>query len=373
MKVSDLYNRYIVIRLYNKKIIYYIHIDTMELENHLRPYKISDIDVSKIRYSYPKTKDNKKIIFINYENKSLVFQTPYLNIINKSVIDHDKKTNNIENHYEVDVAIKDDSNNLSVFLNNLEDKIIKDANENTKWFDKDNTKESKIEKLINYSAEYDTKYLNFKLIETNNFKTKLLANNNEIIFNDIIIDTKVITIVEVFGVWINSANNYGIFLRPILMSFESNKSTNYNYTLLSDETELSNNYIPLTEIATIKNKSVSHNYHLDIHNSDEDDTKIKDKKKNKKHNDKNNAVDSVIHKNNTVDSIIDKDNTVDSVMDKDKKDKKDKKNKKNDDKNIIVINNRSESSNNDDNGTRIILKKSPQIKSTYIISATSSS
>jgi len=54
-------------------------------------------------------------------------------------------------------------------------------------------------------------------------------------------------ILEVYAVWINSNNDFGIFLRPVLISFTAREDV-YNYKFIESDEEEDEDDIPDTEV-----------------------------------------------------------------------------------------------------------------------------
>jgi hypothetical protein len=211
------------------------------------PYKFNQIDINKIVYSKIKSNKDKKIILIKYENNNnLVFQTPSLLNINKG--------NMVNGIADIEVALlgKEESllNNFITFLHNLENKVKQDSQKNaTEWFKLKNENQSiNFQKIIRETPKFSKGTLKFKILKNEDFETKVFLNENEV-SSDINIKDKmwVKMLLECYAIWINSNNDFGIYLRPITISFTSKEKDNYNYNLLDDEDEEVDN-IPDTEI-----------------------------------------------------------------------------------------------------------------------------
>ena len=221
--------------------------------NIQQPYKLSNIDLSNIVYPSVKQTDKKKIILIKYQDKdkirNLVFQTP--TVLN---IDKAKLFFNGKNGYgEIDVALHGKNNSkvdkFISFLYELENKIKKDAYYNgNKWFhDIPNQKNIlNFQKLIRESETFDNGTIKLKLLKNTNFETVIQYNNKQRTqIKDIPDNSWVKMILEVYAVWINPNNDFGVFLRPILVSYTKD---NYNYDFVHDTEEEDNCDIPDTEI-----------------------------------------------------------------------------------------------------------------------------
>jgi hypothetical protein len=219
--------------------------------NFQEPLKTSNIDFTKIVYPKSRSNKNKKIILIKYNDKNFVFQTPTL--INVS-------TSEFANGYaELEVALhgkgKDQDqekvNKFINFLNNLEDKIKLDAQHNaTSWFNINDTQTINFQKIIRDSDIYSNGTIKIKIIKNNDFKTLLQLNNNKKIDIDSIpCESYCKMILECYAIWINSNNDFGLFFRPVLVSFLPKEV--YNYKFLEDSDDDNEFEMPDTEVHNI--------------------------------------------------------------------------------------------------------------------------
>lgn len=215
--------------------------------NYQEPLNLSNIDFNKIIYPKSRSSQNKKIILIKYNDKgklkNFVFQTPtLLNLY---------KAHEYNNYSEIEIALssKEDLkvNKFINFINNLEMKIKEDATNNaTLWFNIEQTKSINYQKIIRESENYDKGTIKVKIINNNDFKTNLQINNSKNInINEIPEDSCCKMILECYAIWINSNNDFGLFLRPILISFTLKESYNYKFIEDSDEEDIN---VPDTEI-----------------------------------------------------------------------------------------------------------------------------
>jgi hypothetical protein len=224
--------------------------------NYQEPYKISDIDLDKLVYPKQKLYNNKKIILIKYNDqtklKNFVFQTP--TILNLYEPTHH------ENYSEIEIALHGKENNkvnyFIQFLNVLELKIKNDAKfYANEWFNFNEEKSIiNFQKIIRDSDNHKNGTLKLKILKNNDFETSLQINNiKKININDIKKNTWCKMLLECYAVWINSNNDFGIYLRPILISFSIKE---YNYNLIQDSEDEDDYNIPETEISNIfiKNK-----------------------------------------------------------------------------------------------------------------------
>ena len=233
--------------------------------NVLEPLKISSIDLNKI--AYPKQKDtpSKKIILMKLASKgsfnNFVFQTPSLLNNNKP-----KKQND---YVELELSLvgkeKDKITNFVAFLNELEEKVKEDAQFNAStWFNiNDDNQTINFQKIIR-----DEGTLKIKLVKSNDFETILQSNNKRISIENIPENSWCKMILECYAVWINQNNDFGIYLRPIMISFTPKEKQIYNYKFAESDEE-DDFEVPDTET----NDSVfmkidrNHQHNDDHHNS----------------------------------------------------------------------------------------------------------
>jgi hypothetical protein len=219
--------------------------------NYLEPLKISQVDFNKIVYPKSKKGNTKKLILIKYNEKSklknFVFQTPtLLNIFTPQF-------NGTYADIEVGLVGKENNqvNKFINFLNELENKIKSDAQIHAhNWFNLDkNNSTINFQKIIRESEDYSTGTIKLKIIKNNDFETMLQLNNNKRIgLNNIPEDSWCKIILECYGIWVNTENDFGIFFRPILISFIPKEKQVYNYKLLEDSDDENNIDIPDTEV-----------------------------------------------------------------------------------------------------------------------------
>jgi hypothetical protein len=204
------------------------------------PYRFTEIDINNIVYTDIKYNNKKTVVYLKYDDnnrfKNLVFQTPSMISINN--------VQNKNNIFELDVPLVGKEQNkiepFINFLNKLDKKIIKDAKNNNKWFERfANVKSMKYQKLIRESVdERNTNgVLRLKLLRTDDFETLIQNNNNNrpsvINIEDINKDCWLKCILEIYAIWIN-ANGFGLFIRPILLSFTPCMKIAYNYKIIDD-------------------------------------------------------------------------------------------------------------------------------------------
>jgi len=216
--------------------------------NSQEPLKTSNIEFTKIVYPKFRSNKNKKIILVKYNYKNFVFQTPTL--INVSISDF------ANGYSELEVALhgkgKDQLkiNNFIKFLNDLEDKIKLDAQDNaSSWFNINDNQTINFQKIIRESDNYPNGTIKIKIINNNDFKTLLQLNNNKKIdISSIPQDSYCKMILECYAIWINSNNDFGLFFRPVLVSFSPKDVYNYKFLEESDEDNDNDFEMPDTEV-----------------------------------------------------------------------------------------------------------------------------
>ena len=220
--------------------------------NIQKPYKLNEIDLDKLVYTTIKQTDRKKVILLKYnekgKQKNLVFQSPtLLNIFAPKMF-----MNNDIGYAELDVAmIGKNSSKVSKFIdfvNKLETKIKDDGKENwAQWFNiNQSSSELRFQNIIRPCNKYTNGKMKIKLLKNHNFDTIIQYNNRHKTQIDNIPDNCWIKmLLEVYAIWINPNNDFGIFLRPVLVSYIKN---NYNYSFEPETEEEDINDIPDTEV-----------------------------------------------------------------------------------------------------------------------------
>jgi hypothetical protein len=217
--------------------------------NSQEPYRLSNIDLSNIVYTNVKQTDKKKVILIKYRDnklRNLVFQTPTLLSINEPKL---FLKDNI-GYGEIEVALYNNDNNkikkLLTFFNDLSNKIINDAKENDEWFNK--TTPMNFQKIVRDSDTFKNGLIKLKLLRNSNFETIIQKNNKQKIKMEMLGENTLIKmLLEVYAVWVNSNNDFGVFLRPVLVSCNKD-SYNYKFIPDSDDEVDDDDDIPDTEI-----------------------------------------------------------------------------------------------------------------------------
>ena len=199
------------------------------------PYKIDNIKFENIRYVKKKETPDKTIIYTKYEDNgkltNFVIQTPSLRNVNEVV--NRKGINELEIPLLGQNNIKTDK--FVGFLNNLDKQITSDGKINTEWFNNFyNGNVIRYQKTIRECGDYKNGMIKIKIIKNDNFETILQVNNKDAIeIENIEKDSWIKIILEVYAIWVNK-NGFGIFLRPILVSFKPFDKIEYNYTFLEE-------------------------------------------------------------------------------------------------------------------------------------------
>ena len=205
------------------------------------PFKIDNIDLTNIKYTNVKSNEKKTIVYIKYEDNNkltnLVFQSPTLLNINEAISKN--------NFYELDIPLtgkdNDKVNEFCSFLSELDNKILNDAKRHSTWFNnfiKNNKIKYQKTTRISDNKLFKNGMVRIKIVKSSDFETLLQINNKERISEDEIpTDSWVKMILEVYAIWINDSG-FGLFIRPVLISFKPKNSIDYNYKLVDDSDEM---------------------------------------------------------------------------------------------------------------------------------------
>lgn len=196
------------------------------------PFKISEIDFDSIVYKDIKSNSKKTVVFLKYKKnntlRNLAIQTPSLININNPIKN--------SNHWDLDIPLygkkSDKVDEFITFLNNLDKKIIYDARINSStWFKNFDTEEMNYQELIRTSdnSKFSNGMFRIKLLKNNDFHTIVQLNNKTNIGIDAIPKNSwVKMIIEIQAIWINK-NGFGIFLKPVLVSFTPIEIKKYKF------------------------------------------------------------------------------------------------------------------------------------------------
>jgi hypothetical protein len=259
--------------------------------NFQEPLKFNSIDFTKLVYPKQKSGQNKKIIVIKLEEKNklknFVVQTPSLLVLNKPQL------NSGYADLELGLVGKEESKvrKFVKFLNDLEMAIKTDAQYNaSSWFNITEENQSiNFQKIIRESEKCEKGYVKFKILKNNDFETVLQMNNNKRIhINDLskpdFKDMWCKMILEVYAVWVNNMNEFGVFFRPILVSFTPREVNNYNYKFAEESDE---------DVADIPDTEIANNIFM----------KIDDRDNNKEHLNSNANTTTQLDINELVESL----------------------------------------------------------------------
>jgi len=190
------------------------------------PYHFEDINFNNIVFKKDKMIKGKKFIFLKYKDNSINNFVIQLSKINKT---------NIINSNEIEFEIS--NNNLSTFLNKLDDYIISTAKDNSsKWFDHiDDLSSINYHRILNNNNN-----IKLKIINNETFKTNIILDNENItnldninLANINLANTKSKIILEIYAIWIKN-NTFGLLLRPINILIKYIENNSYIYKFLDD-------------------------------------------------------------------------------------------------------------------------------------------
>lgn len=221
------------------------------------PLKIDEINLENIVYTDVKSNSKKTVVFLKYKSKNklknFAIQTPSLINVNKAV----KNSTNISKDLDVPLYGKNESkvNKLVSFLNELDKKIIYDAKINSSlWFNKFDVNDINYQKISRESVDkrFDKGVIRVKILNNINFKTLIQLNNQtNISEDDIPINSWVKMILEIHAIWINK-NGFGLFLKPIIISFDPIEVFN-KYKFAEDSEDEMENVLDSDNSIFIKN------------------------------------------------------------------------------------------------------------------------
>ena len=202
------------------------------MQSYNIPFKTSDIDFENIVYKDIKSNSKKTVVFLKYKKKNslknLAIQTPTFLNINTPVPNG--------NYWDLEVPLHGKKNNkvneFVKFLKKLDEKIIYDARINSsRWFQNFDTDEINYQEIIRDANDkrFSNGMIRLKLIKNNDFQTLVQLNNKDYIEIDKIPrNSWVKMILEIHAIWINK-NGFGIFLKPVLISFNPIEINRYKF------------------------------------------------------------------------------------------------------------------------------------------------
>ena len=202
------------------------------MQSYNIPFKISDINFDNIVYKNIKSNSKKTVVFLKYKKgnslRNLAIQTPSLINVNSPVANN--------KHWDLDIPLhgkrNDKVNEFINFLKNLDKKIIYDARINSSnWFSNFDSEEINYQEIIRSSdnKHFSNGIIRIKLIKNNDFNTIIqMCNRQNISINDIPKNSWIKMIIEIQAIWINK-NGFGIFLKPVLVSFNPIEIKKYKF------------------------------------------------------------------------------------------------------------------------------------------------
>ena len=210
--------------------------------NIKEPYLFDAIDFNKIRFTKIIQKKTKKIIYLKYKNgnvfDNLVTQTPTL----WSIKTPTKLGNNL---YDLEIPLigkrKNNTDKFTSFLKKLDLFIIESAKNNaSSWFN--STDQAVYLNSIRESNEDNIKsgFIKLKIVRSIDFKTVLKKDNKyKIKISDIKPNSWVKSIIQIFAIWVKPNNQFGVYFKPIIISFKEPKKNllSYNFVKETEEEE----------------------------------------------------------------------------------------------------------------------------------------
>lgn len=254
------------------------------------PLLIDNIDFTKISISNVKTiSDNRKNLYLNYIDNSLIIQLPEL-IYNNKIIEH-------KEHYEILINLECKTKekttkviNLFTMLDNYFKELI---NSNKTQFFK--TEKIKYKPIMRKNKD-NSMYVKLKILKDNitNNNINITCNNSKIDIKELNENCYLKFLLNINAIWINQ-ENFGIYIRPIgikksnlkqqqaLVNFIPDSDNQCNNTIMDSVIDTSinticNNKNPQTEKVLISqnnsekiNKSNSITISSYNNNDDDDD------------------------------------------------------------------------------------------------------
>lgn len=253
------------------------------MQSYNLPFKISDINLENLVYKEVKSNSKKTVVFLKYKKKNslknLVVQSPTFLNINNPVKN--------KNYWDLDVPLlgkkTDKVNNFVKFLKDLDNKIVYDARINSaKWFENFETDEINYQQIIRTAEDsrFSNGMIRLKILKNNDFETMLQINNKESIdVNNIPQNSWIKMIIEIQAIWINK-NGFGLFLKPILISFTPIEIKRYKFIEdsedeVDDVLDSENGIFLKSKQSNINELETSHLKFNDINDSLEVDSKTR--------------------------------------------------------------------------------------------------
>ena len=208
--------------------------------NIKEPYLFDNIDFNNICFTKIVQKKTKKIIYLKYKNgkiiDNLVTQTPTLWSIKAP-------TKLGDNLYDLEIPLigkrKKNTEKFTNFLKKLDLFIIESAKNNaSSWFSSND--QAVYLNSIRESNEDNIKsgFIKLKIIRSIDFKTILKKDNKyKIKISDIKPNSWVKSIIQIFAIWVKPNNQFGIYFKPIIISFKEPKKNLLSYDFIKETEE----------------------------------------------------------------------------------------------------------------------------------------
>lgn len=208
--------------------------------SYKEPILFENVDFENIYFDKIKETNKKKIIYLKYKRKgkleNFVTQTPTLWILKKP-------TKISDNLYDLEIPLvgkrEANVNSFIEFLTNLDRFVINAARDNAdRWFNDDN--EATYLNSIRESSNVNIKkgFIKLKIIKSLDFKTILKKENKyKIKINEISENMWVKSIIQIFAIWVKPNNQFGIYFRPIIVSFKEPTIEKINYNFIKETEE----------------------------------------------------------------------------------------------------------------------------------------
>jgi hypothetical protein len=225
--------------------------------NVREPFLFENINFENIIFYKTKETNGKKIIYLKYKHngifEDLVTQTPTLWSIKKPAI----IGNNL---YDLEIPLvgkrEEKVTKFIKFLKKLDQFIITAAKNNANsWFK--NPENVVYLNTIRESNDLSIKkgFIKLKIIKSLDFKTVLKRDNKfKLKVRDIEENCWMKSIIQIFAIWIKPNNQFGVYFRPIIISFK--KPVNnllYNFV---KETEDEDDILPESPTSNEETNSI---------------------------------------------------------------------------------------------------------------------
>lgn len=214
--------------------------------NVKEPFLFENIDLNNIIFYKTKETNGKRVIYLKYKNNGkiddLVTQTPTLWSIKKP-----KKIG--ENLHDLEIPLigkrEERVNKFIKFLKNLDKFIIQSAKNNAdSWFNDSHnvTYLNTIRDSNNVNIKKG--FIKLKIIKSLDFKTVLKRENKyKLKVSEVSENYWMKSIIQIFAIWIKPNNQFGIYFRPIIISFKKPVNKNLLYSFVK-ETEDEDDILP---------------------------------------------------------------------------------------------------------------------------------